>query len=415
MHAPRRWQGWFVADVLGPFALSRALLLVVGWYASQFAPSWNYFLPRAATRGWTYLPTFALDVWAKYDTAWYLDLAWNGYRLPAEPGWQSNLAFFPLFPLLTRGAYALVPAGWQGQPALYLCGLAVANVAAIGSLALVHAWVRAEVPGPDGPRLARRVVLLALAFPAGFFLSCAYSESLFLLASAASLWALARGRPLAAGAAGLAAALTRPTGVLLAVPIALAAICARGARGPAKADPAETRASAPPGAPPAQSAAAPHAGRAALLAALLPPLGLLLHAANLWRVSGEPLAFLHVQAAWGRGLSPPWELLFSRAGTHPFTAPLDRAAVLLFVGLGVALLVREKRAALGAYVLLSLLPIVLSGTAMSATRLVAVLFPALLPLARIAGGERAGPALFATFAALQALLFAAWSRFHWVA
>ncbi|MFL5298790.1 MAG: hypothetical protein ACJ79R_00435, partial [Anaeromyxobacteraceae bacterium] len=147
----------------------------------------------------------------------------------------------------------------------------------------------------------------------------------------------------------------------------------------------------------------------------LPPLGLLLHALHLWRLSGDPLALVHAQAAWGRGLSAPWAFLFSRPGTHPWTAPVDRAAIVLFLALGLWLLVRERRAGAGAYVLLSLVPIVLSGTPMSATRLVCVLFPALVPLARLTGRARVAPAVTCTFAVLQALLFAAWSRFHWVA
>jgi hypothetical protein len=189
--------------------------------------------------------------------------------------------------------------------------------------------------------------------------------------------------------------------VLLAVPIALAAARGRWRRG------TETGTGTGRG--------SGTTGRRWLAAALLPPLGLLLHAANLWRVSGDPLAFFHAQAAWGRGLTVPWAFLFWRPGTHPCTAPIDRAAIVLFLLLGLALLLRERRPGLAAYALLSLAPVVLSGTPMSATRLVAVLFPALVPLARALASERAAPLLCAALAALQALLFAAWARFHWVA
>jgi hypothetical protein len=152
-----------------------------------------------------------------------------------------------------------------------------------------------------------------------------------------------------------------------------------------------------------------------LVGAALPGVGLALHAANLWRVSGDPLAFLHVQASWGRGLAAPWAFLLDRPGLHPWTAPLDRAAILLFLGLAILLLARERRAGAGTYVLLSLVPMVLSGTPMSATRLVAVLFPALVPLARLAGRGPLGAGIVAALAVVQALLFVAWSRFHWVA
>jgi hypothetical protein len=383
--APRRW---FLADVVVPFAASRALLLLAAWYATQFAPSWTYFLPVAATRGWTYVDLLPIDVWGRYDTVWYLDLAWNGYRLPAGPEWQSNLAFFPLFPLLVRGAYALVPSAWHGFAALYVCAVVVANAAALAGLAAVHAWVRAAF---GDAALARWVVILVVAFPGGLFLSCAYSESVFLLVSAASLLAAERGRPLAAGAAGLLAALARPTGVLLAAPILVAAW--------KRSTGVTTGAARWPG----------------LVGAALPGVGLALHAANLWRVSGDPLAFLHVQASWGRGLAAPWAFLLDRPGLHPWTAPLDRAAILLFLGLAILLLARERRAGAGTYVLLSLVPMVLSGTPMSATRLVAVLFPALVPLARLAGRGPLGAGIVAALAVVQALLFVAWSRFHWVA
>jgi hypothetical protein len=378
----------FARDVLAPFVALRAALLAVAWYATQFAPSWTYFQPVAAARGWTYLPAAALDVWGKYDTSWYLAIALGGYA-PGAAGAQSSLAFFPLYPLLVRSGHALLPAAWHGQASAYLVALAIANAAALAALALVRAWALA-VTGDAA--VARRLVLLALLFPGAFFLSCAYSESLFLALTAGAFVALARGRPGVAGACGLLAALTRPTGVLVAVPILLASRRPTATPTPTPT-PSSTRTSISPWWP-----------------ALLPPLGLALHAANLWRVSGEPLAFLHAQAAWGRGLATPWACLLDRPGLHPWMAPVDRGAILLVLALGLALW-RTQRAG-AAYVLLSLAPLVLSGTPMSAVRLVAPLFPALLPLAL---RERAFVPAACGFAALQALLFAAWSRFHWVA
>ena len=389
--------GRFARDVLAPFAVLRAGLLGAAWYASQFAPSWTYFQPVAAARGWTYVPTAALDVWGKYDTSWYLAIALGGYA-PGAAGAQSSLAFFPLFPLLVRAGHALLPAAWRGQVGAYLVALAVANTAALAGLALVRAWALA-VTGDAA--VARRLVVLTLLFPGAFFLSCAYSESLFLVLTAGAFVALARGRPGLAGACGLLAALTRPTGVLIAVPILLAS---RLRLATPTSTPTSTSTSTSTSTPTATSTLP------WWWPALLPPLGLVLHAANLWRVSGEPLAFLHAQAAWGRGLAAPWAFLLDRPGLHPWMAPLDRGAILLVLALGLALW-RTQRAA-AAYVLLSLAPLVLSGTPMSAVRLVAPLFPALLPLAL---RERAFVPAACGFAALQALLFAAWSRFHWVA
>src|ERR687883_1986543 len=79
-----RDHAWFARAVLYPFALTRAALVVVAWFGTQFAPSWTYFDPVGATRGYGRVPLLALDVWGRYDTTWYLDVAANGYRPPAD-------------------------------------------------------------------------------------------------------------------------------------------------------------------------------------------------------------------------------------------------------------------------------------------------------------------------------------------
>jgi hypothetical protein len=135
--APRaETPGSLAAAVLFPFLLTRALLLAVAWFGRQFAPSWTYFDPAGATRGWSRVPALALDVWGRYDTAWYLDIAARGYVPPADLAHsQSNLAFFPLYPWLVRGLHALFPAAWQGDEARYLAALALSNALALCALA----------------------------------------------------------------------------------------------------------------------------------------------------------------------------------------------------------------------------------------------------------------------------------------
>jgi hypothetical protein len=59
-------------------------------------------------------PINLLDMWARWDSGWYLDIALNGYALrgPIETT-QSNVAFFPLYPLLIRTLLLLVPESWR--------------------------------------------------------------------------------------------------------------------------------------------------------------------------------------------------------------------------------------------------------------------------------------------------------------
>ncbi len=372
--------------VLLPFALTRAALLGVAWWATQFAPSWTYADPVGATRGWQHVPESFLDVWGRYDTWWYLGLVMDGYRAPADlVHQQSNLAFFPLYPTLVRWIHALLPATRQGYAARYTIAVLLSNACALGAAWVVYELVRRRW---GDPRLARRTVLYLLLFPAGFFLSCVYSESLFLLLAAGAFLAAQGRRWWLAGACAALATLTRSTGILVAPALAILYVAEPPARG------ARLRWDA--------------------LALLLAPAALAAHAAHLAALSGDPLALFHAQSAWGRSLTAPWETLLRPAHPHPMTGGLERVGVVLFLALAGALLLRREYA-LGAFALLSLCPILLSGTLMSSTRFLAVVFPAFVPLARAGANEHVDRAVLILFGFAQAALFAAWCRFYWVA
>ncbi|HKG44982.1 MAG TPA: hypothetical protein VKB10_12170 [Gaiellaceae bacterium] len=134
--------------------------------------------------------------------------AWdyNLYRLISDLGYPAHrvgqeYAFFPLWPVLLRA----VENHWDATVAI---GLAWASsAAAFFGIAL-------------GPPRARLHSVLALAcWPGSFALAIAYPDALAL---AAAVWAAAlalRGRPVAAGVLGAVAAVARPNGVLIALPL----------------------------------------------------------------------------------------------------------------------------------------------------------------------------------------------------
>src|SRR6266581_2535810 len=74
----------------------------------------NVALPSKTGDGlWHAMPSNVfLDVWARWDSAFYLDIASRGYTYP-EAGHLSNLAFFPLYPLLMK-----LVSGLTGNPLL---------------------------------------------------------------------------------------------------------------------------------------------------------------------------------------------------------------------------------------------------------------------------------------------------------
>lgn len=138
-----------------------------------------------------------------WDAAWYRDIAQHGYAdLPDEA-----LRFFPFVPLLAR----LVGVGAYEGAGL----LIVSNACALGLGVLMYVLVVSE--GRDAA-CARRAAWLTAVFPAAFVLVMGYAEATMMLLAVAGFLALRRHRWLWAALAFLLAGLTRPTGLLLAIP-----------------------------------------------------------------------------------------------------------------------------------------------------------------------------------------------------
>jgi hypothetical protein len=141
-------------------------------------------------------------------------MAWDGafYRGLAEVGYETvgreGVRFFPLFGLVGRvlGALAATPGFWL---------VVVSNVAALVAGALVHRLCLVERLGEP---VAQRAATLTALLPPAFVLAWGYAESLLIVLAIATFLALRRERWWWAAALGALAALTRPTGVLLAVP-----------------------------------------------------------------------------------------------------------------------------------------------------------------------------------------------------
>ena len=261
--------------------------------------------------------------------------AWH-YREIAEHGYDrsSRDAFFPLFPLLARALGSDFP----------LSGLILSNTALLIALFLLGAVTTRSGGSADD---ASRAIFYLAFFPTSYFLSLPVTEGLFLaLTLGATLLAL-QGRWLGAGVVGGLAAATRFAGILL-VPMLLLL---------------------------------PSSRRTPKLWLALVPCGLLGFMAHLYRVTGDPLAFVHVQTQFGRTFS--WRGL--AAQLHTFAEPwnlvaLNAAAALLLVIIALHLLARREWA-FGLYTLGSALLPLSSGSFQSMARYAAVAFPLFLWLA----------------------------------
>lgn len=163
-------------------------------------------------------PVASLQGLFAWDAAYYRDIAQGGYDAVSEAG----LRFFPLLSLIARAGAA--PIGGRVGPVL----IAAVWVCALAYGALLHRFVVVET-GDRG--LARRTVWLGLLAPPALCFVLGYAEAVMALAAVGALLAARRGHWWWAASAGYLAALARPTGVLLALPLAIEAVLAlrRGA------------------------------------------------------------------------------------------------------------------------------------------------------------------------------------------
>ncbi|MBI3977797.1 MAG: hypothetical protein HY331_06390 [Chloroflexi bacterium] len=162
-------------------------------------------------------PASLLQALAAWDGGWYLDIATSGYVWKGAAV-QSNVVFFPLFPLLGR-IVGFFDARWG----LFL----VANLAFYAYLYYLYRLTRAEL----GTAAAGRTIAYAAVFPVAFVLSSLYTESLsFALVVASIYYARVRRNWPVALALGAGAALTRLAGVLVVLPLAYELVRQRGWR-----------------------------------------------------------------------------------------------------------------------------------------------------------------------------------------
>ncbi len=180
-------------------------LLGLMWFGR--APGTRQFDALGLTTPFSALGDLLVAPAARWDAFWYLRIATDGYGTPHD---HAQAAFYPLYPLLMRAG------GWVvGSP--LVAGILVSLACFLGALVLLHRLVALEL----GDAYARPAVLLTAFFPSALFFSAVYSESLFLLLSVGAFLAARRERWALAGALGGLAALTRNSGVLLALPLAL--------------------------------------------------------------------------------------------------------------------------------------------------------------------------------------------------
>lgn len=222
----------------------------------------NGYLPPIAPPN--FVAKSGWELFSHWDGVWYQKIATLGYDY-ANDGQQHSIAFFPLFPLLTRGVMTL------GLP-FEVAGTLVNNLALLGAMILLYRWAEKRY----GIKQARWATAVLAWCPFSLFGTVIYTEGLFLLLTTAALQAFDNRQHVWAALWGAMAAATRPTGMTL---IPAFFLVAWKERRPAIA----------------YAASVAVAG------------GLLLFSVYCAICFGDPLAFVRVQRAWPH---PHWSDIF---------------------------------------------------------------------------------------------------------
>lgn len=310
------------------------------------------------------LPEF-LSYFARFDSAWYLSIVERGYFFHA-PNQISNIVFFPLYPILMKIGGELPFKNYL------LAGIIISSLATLAACFFVYFLARIELQ--DNEKSLKSIFLM-LIFPYSFFLIAVYSESLFLLLAASCFYFARKKNWLAASLLACLAGASRPTGIIL-FPVLIFEYFES-----IKFN---------------FSAIKKNSG-----CLFLSPLGLILYAFYLYHNFGDPLLFAKAQSAWGRAtnfsITLPFKTFFSylhdffRAIITPNPADIARSFdfvfLCFFLILSLAVFFKIRRS-YGLFMLLSLLPSILTGNYVSVGRFAAVLFPGFFLLAKISGKSK---------------------------
>ena len=160
-------------------------------------PMWP---PTAPYASW--VERVVIAPWQRWDVHYYVDIVEKGYRND-----NGTAQFHPLLPLLAK------PFFWSPTFGL----LIVSSIASLLFVLVFYRLASLDIPNPE------TATKLMLAFPVSFILFAPYTEGLWLLFAALSLWHARKDRWWAAGAAGAMADIDQAAGHL-----SCASACLRG-------------------------------------------------------------------------------------------------------------------------------------------------------------------------------------------
>jgi Gpi18-like mannosyltransferase len=299
-----------------------------------------------------------VEAFCRWDCEWYAGIVADGYdRYPVQDGprYIGNWAFFPLYPLVVKGAATVLPLPIEAV------AMIVSAVLSVGTCLV--AW---PLLGRDR---ATHAIFCAfvLAGPFSMYFTTFLTESLFVLLCVAVVAACRRGDLLLAAALCALASATRIIGVFLVLLIAWRMFEEHRRDGGTLLG------------LPARVLSRPDW----LVAIFVAPAGLFAYMLFLAMHMGDGFAFAHVQRAWNRDFAMPWQHLWQSlvnfgGGSTWWPRHWQLNALAALAAIGVAIWIAARRQlGLAAFLLVSVLLPLSSGVASQVRFLTAMLPPAL--------------------------------------
>jgi hypothetical protein len=192
----------FSGNIIKYFVLSRLLVIFSALVGSRYIPInnlegiWNIQIPF-------------FDLFARWDSAFYLAIAKSGYSI------DSTWAFRPFFPLMMKVGSIPFYFFSDVDAQLVIAGFFLNAVFFLITLNIIYKLTLRLF----SEKVANTTGLLIAFCPAAIFFSAIYTESLFLLLVAATFILIEKSRVTSSGISGLLAGLTRPEGIFVLIPI----------------------------------------------------------------------------------------------------------------------------------------------------------------------------------------------------
>ena len=178
--------------------------IVGGWIGVALIPTYDSKMRSPAEFG-------LVKSFSGWDSGWYLSIVQNGYRWVGLQSQGQNVAYFPLYPLLVKIF------SWPFPSSAATVELVLAWVAFFAGLVAFHQLALLDLSARESEAAT---FFLALV-PGALFYFMGYTEALFLVLSVCAFFCARRGAWWISAIFAFFAALTRSTGFLLAIPLAV--------------------------------------------------------------------------------------------------------------------------------------------------------------------------------------------------